>query len=158
MPAQNSIRTDGAKGRADSMGRILTLHCSSGTMRGDGGFPIFTRPSRNAIVNLMNSHVVIERQRRGREPFGCGHARKRLHSSLTQPGRHWYLHKLCSTESHRREPVNCSIPTCVSNDGTGEAGLERSTGSRRGDSREFSVSGRSGLNDPPAPAGGIRKA
>src|SRR5262247_4078962 len=36
-----------------------------------------------------------------------------------------------------------------------QAGIERSTGCRRWDSRVFSVSCRSGLNDPPAAAGGI---
>jgi hypothetical protein len=40
---------------------------------------------------------------------------------------HWYLHKLCSTESHRREPVDRSIPTYRR--------LERFTESRRWDSQ-----------------------
>src|SRR5262245_50998510 len=35
------------------------------------------------------------------------------------------------------------------------AGIERSTGCRRWDSRVFAVSCRPGLNDPPAAAGGI---
>jgi len=60
-------------------------------------------------------------------------------------------------ESHRREPVDCSGPTFVPSLGA-QAGLEHSTGSRRWDSGVLSSSGRLGLNDPPAPAGGIHKA
>src|SRR5262245_41898082 len=57
-------------------------------------------------------------------------------------------------QSHRRQPVDRSVPSFVSRYWT-RAGIERSTGCRRWDSRAFLAPCRPGLNDPPAAASGI---
>jgi hypothetical protein len=54
-------------------------------------------------------------------------------TEISESARHLFLHKLSSTESHRREPVDRSFPTFASH--------------RR--------AGRLGMNNAPAPAGGI---
>src|SRR5262245_26760886 len=88
-----------------------------------------------------------------------------------------FLHKLCSPKYHRRQPVDCSVPSYRGHERFSEippaaaggsfspklcfplldarAGIERSTGCRRWDSRAFLGPCRPGLNDPPAAAGGI---
>src|SRR5262245_4918099 len=75
-------------------------------------------------------------------------------------GSRWIVHSQAtedtkdSPQSHRRQPVDRSVPTFVSRYWT-RAEIERSTGCRRWDSREFLAPCRLGLNDPPAAAGGI---
>src|SRR5215510_14511147 len=93
------------------------------------------------------------------------------------PAPHWCLHKFWPCKSHRRQPVDGSIPTYLRPERfpgippaaaggwfipslcfpllSAQVGNEPSTGCRRRDSRDFLVSCRSGLNDPPAAAGGI---
>src|SRR5262245_33148865 len=88
-----------------------------------------------------------------------------------------FLHKLCSPKSHRRQPVDCSVPSYRGHERFSaippaaaggsfspklcfplldvRAGIERSTGCRRWDSRALLAPCRPGLNDPPAAAGGI---
>src|SRR5262245_40828108 len=97
-----------------------------------------------------------------------------------QTGQLKFLHKLCPPESHRRKPVDCSVPSYRGHERSSaippaaaggsfspnlcfplldaRAGIERSTGFRRWDSRAFLAPCRPGLNDPPASAGGIHKA
>src|SRR5262245_27690116 len=90
------------------------------------------------------------------------------------------LYKLCSPKSHRRQPVDRSVPSYRGHErfsaippaAAGGSfspklcfplldtrdGIERSTGCRRWDSRAFLAPCRPGLNDPPAAAGGIPEA
>src|SRR5215510_15167239 len=94
-----------------------------------------------------------------------------------QTGQLKFLHKLCSSKSHRLPPVDCSVPSYRGHERfsaippaaaggsfspklcfpllDARAGIERSTGCRRWDSRAFLAPCRRGLNDPPAAAGGI---
>src|SRR5262245_44590484 len=94
-----------------------------------------------------------------------------------QTGQLQFLHKLCSPKSHRRQPVDRSITTYLGPERfsaippaaaggsfspnlgfsslDAQAGIERSTGCRRWDSRAFLAPCRPGLNGPPAAAGGI---
>src|SRR5499426_2726600 len=91
-----------------------------------------------------------------------------------------FLHMLCSPKSHRRQPVDRSVPSYRGHEISSaippaaaggsfspklcfpllnaRAGIEPSTGCRRWDSRAFLAPCRPGLNDPPAAAGGIHKA
>src|SRR5262247_2734151 len=88
-----------------------------------------------------------------------------------------FLHMLCSPKSHRRQPVDRSVPSYRGHEISSaippaaaggsfspklcfpllnaRAGIEPSTGCRRWDSRAFLAPCRPGLNDPPAAAGGI---
>src|SRR5262245_17877767 len=100
-----------------------------------------------------------------------------LIAEAAQTGQLRFLHKLCSPKSHRRQPVDCSVPSYRGHERfsaippaaaggsfspklcfpllDARAGIERSTGCRRWDSRAFLALCRPGLNDPPAAAGGI---
>ncbi len=99
-----------------------------------------------------------------------------LRSADASALRHWYLHKFRLCESHRREPVDYSSPayrtqTKLLNPTGGSrwivqaqparptteqrSGLNNPPAPAGGIQRIFPVFGRSGLNDPPAPAGGI---
>ena len=61
-------------------------------------------------------------------------------------------------ESHRRQPVDCSFPTCALNNGKQRLGMNNPPAAAGGIVGIFLVLGRLGMNNPPAAAGGIYKA
>src|SRR5262245_59507396 len=61
-------------------------------------------------------------------------------------------------ESHRRKPVDRSIPTCALNNEKQRLGMNNPPAAAGGIVGIFLVFGRLGMNDPPAAAGGIYKA
>src|SRR5215510_13413483 len=111
------------------------------------------------------------------KPDGSQASFTRSINEAAQTGQLKFLHKLCSPKSHRRQPVDYSVPgyrgherfSAIPPAAAGgsfspklcfplldaRAGIERSTGCRRWDSRAFLAPCRPGLNNPPAAAGGI---
>src|SRR5215470_3248773 len=61
-------------------------------------------------------------------------------------------------ESHRRQPVDLSIPTSALNNGKRRLGMNHPPAAAGGIVGIFLVLGRLGMNHPPAAAGGINKA
>src|SRR5215510_404211 len=119
----------------------------------------------------------LERCRKSCRHDGLQASFTRLLNRATQNGQLKFLRKICPSESHRRKPVDCSVSSYRGHEGSSaippaeaggsfspnlcfplldaRAGIERSTGFRRWDSRAFLAPCRPGLNDPPAAAGGI---
>src|SRR5215510_1008983 len=132
--------------------------------------------NRSANCPICAPHPITHFGKLSR-PDGSQASFTRSVNEAAQTVRLKFLHKLCSPKSHRRQPVDRSISTYreperfsgippAAAGGSfspnlcfplldARAGIERSTGCRRWDSRAFLWPCRPGLNDLPAAAGGI---